>query len=392
MTEICKYESCTGCGACQAVCPVQAVALVEAGFRGARPVIDQDKCIDCGKCRSVCPVCVPVRKNSSGTAYAAYAVSEDERKSSASGGMASVLAETVISEGGVVYGCAQLSAGDIRHVRIDKMEDISLLKGSKYVQSDMTDTFCKVRKDIDDDRKVLFVGTPCQVSALKNYVGNKDSGLVTADLCCHGVPPGVFLRRHLAHKGLVPERHFVSFRRNDRGKIEFGFGIKNEAKDLISWSPSYWDSFMTGFLSGLFFRENCFSCPYASHDRCGDVTLADCWGVDAGPEMTHRKGLSAILINTESGRSIFEKAEKDIVAERMDVEAIWRSNGQFNRPFDMPEGYGRFIDMCETEGYVEACRKYMPLLKRRLFFAKMRSWYYKWPFRQYIRRKLKRTR
>lgn len=391
MTEICKYESCTGCGACSAVCPVNAVTIAETGFAGLRPVIDQAKCIDCGKCRSVCPVCVPVKRNLPESAYAAYALDSEERLSSASGGLASVLADVVIAEGGTVYGCAQLSAGDIRHIRVERKEDIPFLKGSKYVQSDMTDTFGKVRKDLDEGRRVLFVGTPCQVSALKNYIGNGDSRLVTADLCCHGVPPGEFLRRHLADKGLEPEMHLVSFRRKDRGKIEFGFGIMNKDKYLISWSPSYMDSFMTGFLSGVFFRENCFSCPYASHDRCGDVTLADCWGVDAGSEMTDRKGLSAILINTESGRCMFERAEKDIVAERMDVEAIWRSNGQFNRPFARPEEYEGFIRMCEKSGYAQACRKYMPSFRRRQFFAQMKAWYYKWPFRQYVRRKLKRT-
>ena len=392
MTEICKYESCTGCGACSAVCPVQAVTLLGAGFRGMRPVIDQDICIDCGKCRSVCPVCEPVIKNISKKAYAAYSVAEDERKSSASGGLASVLAETVISGGGAVYGCAQLSAGDIRHIRIDKLEDISLLKGSKYVQSDMTDTFGKVRKDLQDNRHVLFVGTPCQVAGLKNFIGKEDAGLVTVDLCCHGVPPEIFLKEHLASKGLCPSDCRVIFRRKDRGVVEYGFGVMDMDNSLIGWSASDGDVFMTGFLTGIFLRENCFSCPYASHDRCGDITLSDCWAMDSGPEMTHRKGLSAILINTDSGQNMFEKILKDIVYEKVDVETIWRSNGQFNRPSGRPEEYGEFIDRCQTEGYVEACCKYMPRLKRRLFLAKMRAWYYKWPFRQYVRRKLKKTK
>lgn len=392
MKEICKQKFCTGCGACYAICPVSAINFVDSGFRGVFPSIDQSICIDCGRCIQVCPTHVPALKKSPEKAYAAYGRSISERASSASGGIASVLAENIVVNGGAVYGCVQESAAVICHKRIDTVEDLQALKGSKYVHSHCNDAYKSVRSDLDEGLRVMFVGTPCQVAGLKNYLGGKTEGLLTVDLCCHGVPSQSLLKSHLSDLGFVPEDCLVNFRRKDRGKIEYGLSVSSSADADSCWTPAYSDSYMTGFLSGMFFRENCFGCQYAERERCSDITLADYWGYKEGkdPQMTDRMGLSAVLINTESGMKAFESIMDKVCYEQCTVDETIRSNEQFRQPSVKPETYDAFMATCEQSGYSAACRKFMQGLKMTLWLRQIKSRYYAWPLRQYLRKKFKR--
>lgn len=394
MTEICKYEECTGCGACSAICPVSAVSMLEDGYRGLRPVIDQHTCIDCGKCLDICPSIVPSLRYKPQKAYAAYSRSAECRASSASGGVASVLAETVIGKGGVVYGCTMSSAEEISHRRIDTIENIKLMKGSKYVQSDTSESYLAVKSDLKSGRLVLFIGTPCQIAGIRKFIGKESNGLLTVDLCCHGVPSNAFLQSHLDSLKVLPAEHMVFFRRKDRGKIEYGLGVTSAEGRKVSWKPAFRDSYMTGFLSGMIFRENCYACPYASQDRCSDITLADFWGMNrsSNPDMTIDKGISAVLVNTDVGRSLLDSSSGHLVLEEKEISDAVRSNAQFERPSPRPEQYYQFLNLCENKGYKEACRVYMTKLKRELFLNQLKSRYYKLPVRQYLRRLLKKAR
>ena len=105
MLEIANTSNCNGCHACFSVCPVRAISM-ECDSEGfLRPVIDYDICTGCGKCESVCPVLhPPILPDADPVAFACKNTNEDSRLKSSSGGVFTVLAESIIDRGGVVFG------------------------------------------------------------------------------------------------------------------------------------------------------------------------------------------------------------------------------------------------------------------------------------------------
>ena len=104
------------------------------------------------------------------------------------------MSREVIRRGGAVYGCSQKNYRTIRHIRVERNEDLELLKGSKYIQSEMGTIYADVSSDLRSGREVLFIGTPCQVAALYGYLQKPYDNLTTVDLICHGVPSQAMLR------------------------------------------------------------------------------------------------------------------------------------------------------------------------------------------------------
>ena len=394
MREVCEKERCTGCGACVAICAHKAVTMSEGRLGARYSTIDAECCVDCGLCRNVCPVTSPVELSSMGMAYAVYAKSKDERASAASGGAASVLSRSMIASGGVVYGCAIDEDLVPRHVRVDAFEGLDRLKGSKYVQSDTADVFKKVKTDLQNGIEVLFVGTPCQVAALKNFISlipALESRLYTIDLCCHGTPSQNMLNDHLDYLGVKSMATKLSFREKTGKKIRYRLSLSDASGSVLYDKETVKDHYMTGFLSGMFLRENCFSCSYAVSQRCSDVTLADFWsiGESENPEMKVSKGLSTVLVNTEKGRRLFERAADAITYEERPLSEALK-NGQFRRPAEKPDEYDIFAECYDERGYVESCRKFLPACQRRILVQQLKTLYYKWPFRQYLRKLLKK--
>lgn len=394
MVEICDRRYCSGCGACSVVCPHSAISMEEGRLGALYPVIDQRLCVDCGLCTKVCPAVTPVSLNSPEASYASYTEDSAERRTSASGGAAAMLTRLMLENGGVVYGCAQEGGVNIAHVRVDDVGKADSLKGSKYVQSDAYSVFKQVKKDLSEGREVLFVGVPCQVAGLKNLIDLKtgiSERLYTVDLCCHGTPPQRLLREHLDFLKISSEADKVVFREKGESGIRYAFNVYDSGDRCIYGRSARDDFYMTGFLSGMFMRENCFSCPYACPERCADLTLADHWamGESGDPEMKASKGLSTILVNTSRGRSLFERMSGCMVVEQRPMAEALR-NGQFVAPAARPEDNEAFVVCLETAGYESACRKYLPAYQRRMLIEAIRSKYYKCPLRQSIRKLLKR--
>ena len=254
-------------------------------------------------------------------AYAAYASTSQDRMNAASGGAASMLARAFIRDGGVVYGCAQKPGVQISHMRIDDVDDIWRLAGSKYVHSQAVHVFNQIKRDLEQSRKVLFIGLPCQVAAVRKTFDGSGELLYTIDLCCHGTPSQSILIQHMEHLGLASVADRVIFRSKESSGIRYGFKVFDDYGRCLYDKPARKDWYMTGFLSSLFFRKCCFSCPYACPERCSDLTLADHWamGESSDPEMTLSKGISTILINTGKGRRLFDSASQYLVYERRPI-------------------------------------------------------------------------
>lgn len=196
---ICDKELCTGCGLCSSTCPVHCITMEEDEYGFLYPVINPDKCINCGKCKKRCPVITDIESCYPLKSFAAWSLDLEDRETSSSGGVASVLANQFIASGGVVYGCAYKD-GEVKHIRVANVNDLHLLKGSKYTQSKITGIIPQICSDIRKGNKVLFFGTPCQVATIQQIAPNEkifNNLLVLVDVVCHGVPSQRMLKEHL---------------------------------------------------------------------------------------------------------------------------------------------------------------------------------------------------
>lgn len=332
MDIICKADLCTGCAACMNRCPKQCIEMREDKRLGhLYPHINQDKCVDCGACQKVCPANSQPLLHKPRTAYAGWDKKDSEYTASTSGGAASAFARYIIRQGGVVYGCAMLPGIEVKHIRIDKLEDIVKLKGSKYVQSTIGDIYIKVREDLRNGRKVLFVGTPCQVAGVKSYIGEKSGeNLYTADLICHGVPPLAFLRKHILKKtkNVIPDEIF--FR---KGAYLLLLLLKGEELYRSSlFEHRYLDIYYNTFFDGFSYRDSCNTCRYAQPNRISDITIGDFWGLKDDLPLEHPHGCSVLLPITENGEEMIEGIRSEFHLFERTVEEAVNGNDQLRRP------------------------------------------------------------
>lgn len=323
-----KYQ-CSGCGACADVCPVHCIAYRHDASGFIYPSIDADACINCGACDRVCPIRpenVAVREPSD--CRAAWAKDADIHRRSSSGGLGYVLAMAVIGRGGVVYGCSAEDPAHIRHIRVEDKDDLAMLRGSKYVQSDTRGIYRQLRADVKSGRDVLFIGTPCQVSAVRNLYRNYPANLFTVDLICHGVPSQKMLNeQYRAISRPVPES--VSFRDGNDFRLELTYPGGGSFDGNV-WSVPYYRAFFKGYS----YRPSCYRCPYAGLKRAGDITIGDFWGINEPHKLPARSrdSISAVLVNTPKGQNLFGCAAPNLVTQLRPVREAVDGNDQLRHP------------------------------------------------------------
>lgn len=186
MNIIDDQNLCTGCGACYYSCPKKCISMSENKEGFLFPEINDKICVNCGKCRKVCPSNNQTEKSEFiGRCYAAWNLNESVRMDSSSGGLFTSIAEEILAENGVIYAAKMENDFDLHHIRITDSEHLAETRKSKYYQSRVFDVFDSIKADISSDRKVMFIGTPCQVAAVKRLFDCDN--LFTVDLVCHGV-------------------------------------------------------------------------------------------------------------------------------------------------------------------------------------------------------------
>ena len=335
MEKVCNYHICTGCGLCAAQCPRKCISMAVSDSLGhLYPKIDQSVCVDCGLCQKNCPALHTLEKKKANVAYAAWSKDDGDYKSSTSGGAASVFTQYVLSRGGVVYGCAMLPDIEVRHIRVDNYEDAMKLKGSKYVQSNIVDVIPSLKQDVKAGRLTLFIGTPCQVAAVKKLFKEQPDNLLLVDLICHGVPSLEILRRHIHRIADYPHYDDVMFRDSSYAvivKVNGCLVYRCSLKD-----PRYKDWYINSFFDGYTCRESCYGCKYACPERVSDITIGDFWGlgksVPASEIPPHPNGCSVVLPNTEKGSEVIRQTADMInLYERTADEAV-SGNDQLRHP------------------------------------------------------------
>lgn len=341
--EVVNSGLCTGCGACEAVCPAHCITFVRDAEGFDVPSLSEENCIGCGKCLRHCHVAEGVRGMQSIVADAALSKDVRQRRKSSSGGLSAAIVKSVIKQGGCAYGAAFLEGGVVRHVRVDTAESAIALQGSKYVQSKTAGIFAEVKKDVLSGREVVFIGTPCQVAGLKCYLRSDYGNLLLVDLVCHGVPSPAFWERHIAAicNGVDNKYSEISFRskpyyeKNDFA-LRFPQGIRVARRDGEA------DAYYHAFLHGLSFRECCYGCKYACTKRVGDITLGDCASSSSISDFYPEESLSLLLVNTKKGLCYMNSLASEIETREIDLSQEAEKNHQLSAPFSRPLGRDTF--------------------------------------------------
>lgn len=307
----------------------------EEGF--LYPIVDQEVCIDCGLCEKVCPVLNQGEERKPLQVYAANNTNEEIRMQSSSGGVFTLLAETIIQEGGVVFGARFNDDWEVIHDYTETQEGLATFRGSKYVQSRIGDSYCQAEQFLKKGRKVLFSGTPCQIAGLNLFLRKEYNNLLTVDFICHGVPsPGVwksYLEELIALQGnrknsvlshskpiilnSIRDISRIEFRNKRLGWKKYSFALTlsvpvgHGTKNTVLLSEPYNENiFMKGFLADLYLRPSCYACPAKCLKSGSDITVGDYWGIqNVMPEIDDDKGICCLMVNTDKGGQLLPSKE-----------------------------------------------------------------------------------
>jgi len=302
-------ELCTGCGACEAICPVQAIKM-KHNFEGFYyPEIDEQTCIGCGKCDKICQIHQENIPTLNRKFYAVYAQDTEERSKSATGGMCACVAKYIIQNGGYFCGAA-FYKGKLEHKLTNDFQFFDkYMRGSKYFQSSMGTVYAEIQEKLKQNIPVAFVGTPCQVNGLRLFLGKPYDNLYLIDLICHGVPsPKVFDKFTLDNQlnDILKKDVSVNFRDKKTGWHTSSFVIKNK-KDIFYDRRIHDDPFCKAFLADICLRKSCYSCPYTQVNRASDMMVGDFWGCPS--KIDDNKGINLISVN-KRGEDLLKSIDK----------------------------------------------------------------------------------
>lgn len=326
MIEIKDRKQCCGCTACESICKKKCISMVSDAEGFVYPEIDKDECIKCHACEKVCPVIKSkdmLHTEEVLATYVGYVVNEQIRADSSSGGVFSLIADYILEHKGVVVGAAYDEHFAVQHIVIENKNDLFRLRGSKYSQSELTGIYPEVQNYLKSGRLVLFSGTACQVSGLKNYLKIEYSKLITVDILCHGVPSPAVWARYIkeleASKGILSS---VNLRSKNTGWYAYSSKYDFQSGESIE-NIHFVDPYMKLFLGDICLRPSCHDCQFKSMDRNSDITLGDSWGIDRLlPEFADDKGTSVIVIHSENGQSVFEEICGKMVYEVADLDVV----------------------------------------------------------------------
>lgn len=349
MIEITDKSKCCGCSSCVQRCPNQCISMKEDEQGFLYPIIDTLTCIDCSLCEKVCPMLNPSLAKEPLQVFAAKNKNEEQRLRSSSGGMFILLAQHIIKQGGVAFGARFDQKWEVEHCYAETIEELEPLMRSKYVQSNIGNTYKEAEQFLKQGRSVIFVGSSCQIAGLKRFLRKEYDNLLAIDFICHGVPsPGVW-RKYL-EEIKSSKSYSVITGINFREKQNGGYGWKKFGFVVRSKSPFKGESgifneniFMRGFLSNLYLRPSCYKCTAKNGTSGSDLTIADFWGIQKYyPEFDDDKGVSLVFVHTNKGESILKilKDKIDILESNMS-EAI-ESNPSYFKSVSVPEKYTLF--------------------------------------------------
>lgn len=329
------HDECVGCGSCYMICPANSIKMEYNKMGFLYPVVNNTKCIGCGKCIKSCPVSVTSSRNDIKLMYGGAYKNSEIVKESSSGGAFYLFAEKIINKGGYVSGVTIDDKFHVKHILIDKIEDVYRLMGSKYVQSDIGDIYKEIGKLLNEENYILFSGTPCQCAGLISYLKGScnrkmDRYLFTVEFICHGVPSPIIWEDYIKWKQMIygGERiNNINFRNKKYGWHDFGLSYEIDNQKYFSKLRD--DIYYNGFIENLFLRESCYKCKFKGIKSVADISIADFWGSEKyAPELAqhYEMGTSLITIFSMKGKQLFESSKEMFDYVMIDNMEAYKSN------------------------------------------------------------------
>ena len=379
MIKPAKKEDCCGCTACAQRCPKGCITLQADSEGFSYPFVDTNLCNNCGICEKVCPVINQKQSHKPVKVLAAINNNEEIRLKSSSGGIFSLLAEQTLKAGGVVFGAAFNKNWEAEHIYVENAEELERLRGSKYVQSNINNSYKEAERFLKDGREVLFSGTPCQIAALKLFLRKEYRNLTTIDVVCHGAPSPKVWNMYLKEitskllKDMPDEKiqsvppiggtsksciEAISFRSKITGWKKFSFQLKlnfsnYDGKNTAVFAEGlHKNSYMQAFLSDLILRPSCYACPAKDGKSDSDITLADLWGShEICPELDDDQGLSLILIKNE------EKTLPKFYYKEINYCDALKHNPSIEKSVAEPQKRTKFFKLVDKYGVTKTTEK-----------------------------------
>lgn len=389
-----EHIKCTGCSLCSNVCPKGCISMRddEEGFR--YPSVDFSKCINCGLCFKKCPLNNnDVVSDCDQSYYGCINGNDVDLSKSSSGGVFIALAKYILNQGGYVCGCiVDYKAKRAIHICTNSLDDVYLMIGSKYVQSNIESVLPKIKRLIDSDNQVLFTGTPCQVAAVKNYI--KDTAnLILVDILCHGVPSPLFFEKYLRHLENKHKGELTKIEFRDKSRLGWGscehrtmYEIKKDSSSTKKTYHPFMPAYFCSFYWGTNLRESCYNCVFSKPERMSDITIGDFWGYRNYYNKENTTGFSIIKVNTLNGyRIVSEIREQMSFFEKLPINGIENANSGFYRSVSRPKCRESFYTGASKRTYAnyiwpillerETFKKLMISLYRRFAPKKLRQLY-----------------
>lgn len=360
MIKIENKENCCGCWACANICPKDAITMVEdeKGFK--YPKIDNEKCINCGLCEKVCPIINNKNVKREVKAYACFNKNLEIRMNSSSGGIFSLIANYILDLNGVVFGAQFDKEFNVVHSYIDNKKDLYKFQCSKYVQSEIGDTYRKAKELLDNDKYVLFTGTPCQIEGLYKFLRKDYDNLYTQDFICHGVPSPRVWRKYLkeTNNKYKEQPKEISFRSKDNSWQDFE--LKIQYKNTVYRNTQGKDTYLRAFLNDICLRDSCYKCNFKKKNRVSDITLADFWGIDnIDKSMNDDKGTSLVVVNSDKGKELFEKLKDNMEYKEVNLDDAIKYNMNMVTSVKMNKIREKFFNELDKKDLDSLVKKYI---------------------------------
>ena len=373
MNDFDLKKDCTGCRACGDACPKSCISFVEDRDGFIIPSVNKETCINCKRCEQICPA---LNKSENTTivakCYSAYHIDSDIRREGSSGSVFYALAESIIQNGGAVYGAALDDNLQLHHTRATDMHGVLKQMKSKYIQSDTTGIYKLVIQDLQDGKEVLFVGTPCQSQALHSLAPARlRDKLLLVDIVCHGVPSQSLFNQGIHQYEITHSCKVTgfSFREKTASSLR-NYKIEYTAADGVNHTKvGDLDDFpyCQGFFYQITKRNSCYDCKQRSINRASDITLGDFWGINKmKPEIEDfEQGYSSVITNTTKGKQSITGLKSCVVSKIKD---------------------GVFFVVAHNKAYTKADEK---SLRRSLFFFCLRHFGYMFCEKHFLQKRPK---
>lgn len=352
-------KQCCGCGLCADICPRKCITMTTKTLGAIIAVANSEQCIQCGKCERYCPVRQKREKiiHWEKQAYAGYCKEPEMRNMGSSGGIVPIIASALYDKGYAVYGAAFSKDMCLRHVCVKTREDLRRIAKSKYLQSNMEGIYTEIQERLQEDQLVLFIGTPCQNTALRNFIPvQHQEKLVLVDFFCHGVPSQCFFDECIAFEDASAGATTISYQFRAKPKraasphyferTAIYNGVEKKTTKL------YFDSlFYAAFQKYITLRESCYNCKFSDAERAADITVGDFHEIEEYISGIDRfKGISRIIVNTEKGKEIFDSVRDRLCLYELDMEDLQKNGHGFGQKTARPKARDSVIAIYETKG------------------------------------------